>query len=141
MARHGGRCRAARFICRRVRVGPGRVLTITHDGDRLYVQETGRPKFEVAAHGADAFASDNDDFVIFLRDGQAKVTQVLFQEPVSGSRLAPRVAAARAKMIEEEFARRIAEAPDRFQGTNPVARQQGGDPAGDRGHATRRSRL
>ena len=48
------------------------------------------------------------------------MTQVLLQEPVSGARLAPRVAAARAKMIEEEFARRIAEVPDRFRDQTPL---------------------
>ena len=54
-------------------------------------EETGRPKFEVTAHGVDAFSSSHDDLVIFLRDDQAKVTQVLLQEPASGARLAPRV--------------------------------------------------
>jgi len=99
---------------------PNRVLTVTREGGRLYVRETGRPKFEVAAHGTDAFASDHDDLVIFLRDDQAKVTQVLLQEPTSGARLAPRVAVAKAKVIEEEFARRIAEVPDRFREQTPV---------------------
>jgi len=73
----------------------------------------------VAAHGVDAFFGNHDDLVIFLRDDQAKVTQVLLQEPVSGARLAPRVAVARARMIEEEFARRIAEVPDRFREQAP----------------------
>ena len=63
-------------------LGPSRVLTVTSDGERLHVQETGRPKFEVAAYGADAFTGNHDDLVIFLRDAKAKVTQVLVQEPV-----------------------------------------------------------
>ena len=50
----------------------------------------------------------------------AKVTQVLLHEPLSGARLAPRVSAARAKVIEEEFARRIAAAPDRFRDQAPM---------------------
>ncbi|MGB8609367.1 M56 family metallopeptidase [Bradyrhizobium sp.] len=101
-------------------LAPNRVLTITSYDNRLYVQETGRPRFEVAAHGADAFSSHHDDLVIFLRDSQAKVTQLLLQEPVSGARLAPRVAVARAKMIEDKFARRIAEVPDRFREQTPL---------------------
>jgi hypothetical protein len=101
-------------------LAPNRVLTVTRDGDRMVVQETGRPKFGVAAHGADAFSSNHDDLVIFLRDDQAKVTQVLLQEPMSGARLAPRVAVAKAKAIEEEFARRIAEVPDRFRDQTPM---------------------
>jgi beta-lactamase regulating signal transducer with metallopeptidase domain len=99
---------------------PGRLLTVTRDGERLYVQETGQPKFEVRARGADAFADDRDDLAIFLRDGQAEVTQVLLDEPVFGARLARRVGVARAKAIEEEFARRIAEVPDRFREQAPL---------------------
>ncbi len=101
-------------------LAPNRVLTVTRDGDRMVVQETGRPKFVVGAHGADAFSSHHDDLVIFLRDGQAKVSQVLLQEPTSGARLAPRVDVAKARMIEEEFARRIAEVPDRFREQAPL---------------------
>ncbi len=101
-------------------LAPNRVLTVTRDGDRMVVQETGRAKFVVAAHGADAFSSNHDDLVIFLRDGQAKVSQVLLQEPTSGARLAPRVDVAKARMIEEEFARRIAEVPDRFREQAPL---------------------
>jgi len=101
-------------------LSPNRALAVTRDGDRLYVQETGRPKFAVAARGVDAFASDRDDLVIFLRDRQSKVTQALFQDPVSGAWLAPRVADARAKMIEDQFARRIAEVPDRFRDQAPL---------------------
>jgi hypothetical protein len=85
----------------------------------MVVQQTGRSKFEVTAHGADGFSSRHDDLLVFLRDGQAKVTRLLLQEPVSGARLAPRVGAARAKAIEEQFARRVAEVPDRFREQSP----------------------
>ena len=101
-------------------LGLGRVLAVTREGERLSVQETGRPKFEIAAHGVDAFAGNQDELVVFLRDGQTRVTQVLLQEPVYGARLAPRVAAARAKAIEEEFSQRIAAAPDRFRDQIPL---------------------
>jgi hypothetical protein len=101
-------------------LGLGRVLTITREGERLSAQETGRPKFEIVAHGVDAFASSQDDLVVFLREGQAKVTQVLLHEPVYGARLAPRVGAARAKAIEEDYSRRIAAAPDRFRYQTPL---------------------
>ena len=47
-------------------------------------------------------------------------TQVLLHDPVSGARLAPRVGVARAKAIEEEFARRISEVPDRFRDQAPL---------------------
>jgi hypothetical protein len=99
---------------------PSRVLTVTRDGDRVHVQETGRSKFEVTAHGVDAFSSNHDELVIFLRDNQANVTQVLLQDPLSGARLAPRVDGATAKQLEDEFARRIAQVPDRFREQAPA---------------------
>jgi hypothetical protein len=77
-------------------------------------------KFEIAARGEHVFASALDDLVIFLRDGQAKVGQALFHEPGYGARLAPRISAARASAIEEDFARRIAAAPDRFRNQTPL---------------------
>jgi beta-lactamase regulating signal transducer with metallopeptidase domain len=98
----------------------GRVLSVTRDGEQLLVQETARPPFAVKARGADAFAGGHDDLVIFLRDGQAKVTQLLLQDPLSGARLAPRIGIARAKAIEEDYARRIAEVPDRFREQAPL---------------------
>src|SRR6266403_2965586 len=115
-----GRRKAPRFIRRLVPVGSEPRAHRHARRDRMVVHETGRPKFAVTAHGADAFSSNYDDLVIFLRDGQAKVTQVLLREPMSGARLAPRVDIAKARMIEEEFARRIAEAPDRFREQAPM---------------------
>jgi hypothetical protein len=101
-------------------LSPYRVLAVARDGNRLHVQETGGSKFEVTADGADGFFDHHDDLVIFLRDGEAKVTQVLLQEPMSGARLAPRIDAVRARMIEAEFARRIAQASDRFREQTPA---------------------
>jgi beta-lactamase regulating signal transducer with metallopeptidase domain len=101
-------------------LSPGRVLTVTRDGDRMELQVSGRPKFAIAAQGADAFASGHDDLVIFLRDDQAKVSKVLLHDPVSGARVATRVTAARAKLIEGEFTRRLSEVPDRFREQVPA---------------------
>ncbi len=101
-------------------LSPSRVLTVTREGNRMHVQETGRSKFAVAAHGSDAFSGNHDDLVIFLRDDQAKVTKVLFQDPMSGARIAPRVTVAKARTIEDEFARRISEVPERFRDQVPA---------------------
>jgi hypothetical protein len=101
-------------------LSPYRVLNVSHHGTRIYVRETGQPKVEVRAIGADAFGSNHDDLVIFLRDARSGITELLFQDPISGARLAPRVDAPRAMMIEEEFARRIAETPDRFRDQIPL---------------------
>ena len=101
-------------------LSPHRVLQVTRDGARIYVQETGRSPFEVMARGADTFSSNHDDLVVFLRDARSSAAQLLLQDPISGARLAPRVAAARATMIQEEFTRRIAETPDRFRDQVPL---------------------
>jgi BlaR1 peptidase M56 len=101
-------------------LSPSRALAVTRDGDHIRVQATGQPRFPIAARGADAFASSRDEFVIFLRDDQAKVTKLLFQDPISGARVAPRITGARAKTIEDEFARRISAVPDRFRDQIPT---------------------
>lgn len=102
-------------------VAPGRVLTVTREGERLMLQETGRPKVVVSARGGDAFSARRDDLVIFLRNPEKTVTRVLLQEPVSDVRIAQRIPAARAKAIEEEFTRRIADVSDRFRDQSPQA--------------------
>lgn len=99
-------------------LNPYRALAVTREGDRLYVQETGQPKLSMTAQGSNAFGND-DGLVIFLRDDQAIITRLLLQEPTSGPRLAPRIADDKARMIEERFARRIAEVPDRFRAQSP----------------------
>ena len=104
----------------RYELSPYRVLTVTRDGDRMHVQETGRSRFHFTALGSDAFFSNDGDLLVFLRDGKAEVTQVLLQDPVSGARAAPRIEVARAEMIEREFARRISSAPDRFKEQLPA---------------------
>src|SRR5262249_40186807 len=99
---------------------PGRVVAVTRDGERIQVRETGRAKFEVKADGTDAFSSAQDDLVVFIRDGQGKVTQALVEDPASGARLAPRIDSDKARGIEDEFGRRIAEIPDRFRDQAPA---------------------
>lgn len=101
-------------------LSPHRVLHVTRDGIRIHAQETGRPPFELTARGADSFSSNHNDLVIFLRDAQSSAIQLLLQDPISGARLAPRVASARASEIQEEFTRRIAEAPNRFRDQVPL---------------------
>jgi beta-lactamase regulating signal transducer with metallopeptidase domain len=101
-------------------LSPSRVLAVTRSGYRIHVQETGRSGFEVAAIGTDAFSSRRDDLLIFLRDDQAEVTRVLLQDPMSGARLARRVDAARAKVVEANFAQRMAEVSDRFREQAPA---------------------
>ncbi|WP_295854922.1 M56 family metallopeptidase [Tardiphaga sp.] len=96
------------------------VLTVTRDGDRIAMQGTGRPRFELTPGGGDAFVGNGDNRIIFLRDAQAQVTQMLHYDQMYGARLAPRIDSARAQAIAADAARRIAEAPDRFRGQAPL---------------------
>ncbi|MGY8706848.1 M56 family metallopeptidase [Bradyrhizobium sp. 18BD] len=103
------------------RVAPNRVLTVRRDGDRLQVQETVQGRAALLAEGADVFSIHGDNLLVFLRDEQAKVSRVLVQNAVFGARIAPRIDAAQAQAIEADFARRVAEVPDRFREQVPVA--------------------
>lgn len=103
------------------RIAPNRVLTVDRDGDRLQVQETVQGRAALLAEGADAFSIRGDNLLVFLRDEQARVSRVLVQNAVFGARLAPRIDAAAAQAIEADFARRVAEVPDRFREQVPVA--------------------
>lgn len=103
------------------RVAPNRVLTVRREGDRLQVQETVQGRAALLTEGADVFSIHGDNLLIFLRDAQAKVSRVLVQNAVFGARLAPRIDAAVAQAIEADFARRVAEVPDRFREQVPVA--------------------
>ncbi|MES1149201.1 MAG: M56 family metallopeptidase, partial [Bradyrhizobium guangdongense] len=102
------------------KLNASRVLAVSRDGDRLRVQETGRPAFESAADGAGAFSAGRDDLVVFLSNEQGKVTRVLLQSATYGARLAARIDEAAAKTVEANFARRIAEVPDRFREQIPA---------------------
>lgn len=103
------------------RIAPNRVLTVRRDGDRLWLNETGQGATQVFAEGTDAFSFRGDHLVIFLRDEQTKVSRVLVQSAVFGARLASRVDAAVAQAVEADFARRLAEVPDRFRDQVPAA--------------------
>jgi hypothetical protein len=103
------------------RLAPNRVLTVRRDGDRLRLNETGQGTTQVLAEGTDAFSFRGNHLLIFLRDEQSKVSRVLVQSAVFGARLATRVDAAVAQAIEADFARRLAEVPDRFREQVPAA--------------------
>lgn len=103
------------------KIAPNRVLTVRRDADRLQVQETGQGRAPVLAEGADAFSVHGDHLLIFLRDDAASVSRVLVQNATSGARLAQRIDAAVAQAIEADFARRLAEVPDRFREQVPAA--------------------
>lgn len=99
---------------------PTHMLTVTRDGDRISIQGTGRSKSEITPDGGDSYAGDQGRQMIFLRDEQDRVAQLLHYEPGKGARLAPRIDATRVATIQAEGLRRITEAPDRFRGQAPM---------------------
>jgi len=101
-------------------VTPYRVLSVTRDGDRLRLRQTGQSEFDATASGEDAFSGGEQDLIIFLRDGHGAIQQVLLVDQQSGARRAPRIEASAAKTIEEAFSRRVAEVPDRFREQAPA---------------------
>jgi hypothetical protein len=103
------------------RIAPNRVLTVRRDGDRLQVQETGQGGSLVLPEGIDAFSLQGDHLLIFLRAEGANVAHVLVQNVASGARIAQRIDAAAAQVIEADYARRLAEVPDRFREQVPLA--------------------
>jgi beta-lactamase regulating signal transducer with metallopeptidase domain len=124
-------------------VTPYRVLSVRREADRLRLRQTGQSEFEVAPSGEDAFSGGEHDLIIFLRDGRGAVGQVLLDDPQSGARRARRIEADAAKLIEDAFARRVAEVPDRFREQVPapgsrdallrgIADMQNGTPQYDR---------
>jgi hypothetical protein len=103
------------------RLTPSRVLAVTRAGDRVLAQDTGRAPVALAAIGSEAFAGDDGEVVIFLRDAKARVDRILFQDTVSGPRIAPRTDAGQARTTEAAFAQRVSEISSRFAAQTPVA--------------------
>src|SRR5262249_38735018 len=103
-------------------LAPLRALAVTRAGDHLLLQETGRPKFEMIAHGDREFISNETNaFVIFMPDAASGPTsELLFHEASRGARRAVRIDAVRAQAIENAFTRRVAAAPDRFKDQAPA---------------------
>jgi len=100
---------------------PLHAVTVARAGDRLTVQETGRLKIEVTAHGDQAFVSpDTNETITFTDDAEGRVTALSLGEPGRRARRAVRIDAARAQSIDDAFARQVATAPDRFKDQLPA---------------------
>ena len=106
------------------RLTPTRVLAVTREVDHVLAQDTGRAPAELAASGTDAFVGENGEVIVFLRDDKAqdgsRINRILFQDPVYGPRIAPRVDAEQARAAEAALARRVAEVSSRFAEQTPA---------------------
>jgi hypothetical protein len=102
-------------------LSPVRALAVARAGERLVLQETGRPKFEVMARGDREFASkDGSSFVVFVPDAEGRSAELVLQEPSPGARRATRIGVARAQAIEQAFALQLTTVPDRFKDQAPA---------------------
>ena len=100
---------------------PMRALAVTREGDRLFLQVTGGPKFPVIARSDKDFVSaDGKAFVVFTREGQSPTTEVLLHQPAFGPRGGRRVDVVRAVEIQDNLARWMAAASERFRDQTPA---------------------
>jgi hypothetical protein len=101
---------------------PLNVLTVTREGDRLFVQETAQARTELIARSAVGYtaAGGNGPDVVFERDGQGQPSALILYDEARGAVRATRIDATRARRIEEEAARRMADAPERFKNQMPA---------------------
>jgi hypothetical protein len=65
----------------RYQLAPNLIQTITRDGDRLYAQATGQPRFEIFAEGArDFFYKDFDAQMTFVVDANGRATALVHHQ-------------------------------------------------------------
>src|SRR5437763_10169969 len=65
----------------RYQLAPNFIQTITRDGDRLYAQATGQPRFEIFAEGArDFFYKDFDAQMTFVVDANGRTTGLVHHQ-------------------------------------------------------------
>lgn len=71
----------------RYQLAPNFILAITRDGDRLYSQATGQPRFEIFAEGVrDFFVKDFEAQLTFVVDANGRATSIVLHQ---GGRDAP----------------------------------------------------
>ena len=102
------------------RIADNRVLAVAEDGASLTLKETGRPAFTAAPDATDMLSSPGGDLLVFLGDNDGKADHVLALDVGSGPRLGSRISEAKAQALEQGFARRVAEIPDRFRDQVPT---------------------
>jgi len=65
----------------RYQLAPNFILAITRDGDRLYSQATGQPRFEIFAEGdRDFFVKDFDAQLTFVVDANGRATSLVLHQ-------------------------------------------------------------
>ena len=114
-----------------IELAPSRVLNVTREGDRLYSR---RPDGQIRGHGlgVDAFATDQATS-LFSSGRQAKGDAIA----VAGSGIRRRtrtwIGPRGPRPMQEDYARRMADVPDRFRDQIPQAGSKEVHSARDRG--------
>jgi len=102
-------------------VNQWRVFTVTRDAAGLSVQYTGQPKSRLA-HGSEAeFAYQAlRARISFAVEGEQPATALILHRSQDGDSRAERIDAAKARVIEDRFARWLASSPERFRDQAPM---------------------
>jgi hypothetical protein len=96
---------------------PRNVVTVTREGDRLFMQETGQAKTEIiprSAVGYTSAAGSSGPAVVFEPADQGQSPALILYDEARGAVRATRMDAAQARQIVAVEARRLADAPERF---------------------------
>jgi beta-lactamase regulating signal transducer with metallopeptidase domain len=102
-------------------INPWRVFTVTRDADGLSVQYTGQPKSRLARGSEAEFAYQAlRARISFAIDGEQPATALILHHDPGGDRRAERIDAAKARVIEDRFARSLTSSPERFRDQAPV---------------------
>jgi beta-lactamase regulating signal transducer with metallopeptidase domain len=102
------------------RLNPLQAIAVTRNGERLFGQVTGGPRFELTPQGENnrfTFAKGNAS-ITFVSDGDVPARELLMQD--RRERHASRIEAAQGQELGELFARRMASAPERFMDQAPA---------------------
>jgi hypothetical protein len=100
---------------------PRNIVTVTREGDRLFVQETGQAKSEIIPRSTVGFtAGSNGPRVVFEFAGQGQSSALILYDEARGAVRATRIDAARARQIDAVAARQQADAPERFRNQMPA---------------------
>jgi hypothetical protein len=101
---------------------PRNIVTVTREGDRLFVQQTAQAKTELVPRSVVGYtaAGGHGPDVVFERDSQGQPSALILSDEVGGAVRATRIDAARAHQMEAEVVRRMADAPERFKNQTPA---------------------
>jgi hypothetical protein len=92
------------------------IVTVTREGDHLFVQETAEARSEIIPRSTVSYtaAGGRGPNVVFELGEQGRASSLIFYDEARGAVQAMRVDAANAKQVEEQTARRLADAPEHF---------------------------